>query len=443
MIATVLMESPDDPARIILDAPMSPYQVRAVGVTAALCALDGFDVLAVGIAAPGIVKDWGVGNAALGIVFSTGLAGMALGSFTIAPLADRIGRRRVIFASLTLMTLGMFLTADASNVITLMICRLLTGLGIGAMISVIYPLSAEYANARRRDLCVSVTAVGYAVGGVIGGAAAAALLAHHSWRWVFLFGAVVGLTMIPLVYFGLPESVPYLVGCGDRTALARINVFLSRCGFQSVSGIAAGPAREPRLALGEIFRAEAAVSTLQITAVNLLTFMSAYYLMSWIPQNVARLGFTASQAARVSVMASLGGIVGSVALGWASTKVGLKPLVLATIFGMAVMVAMFGFTPPKLDLLTWAAAVAGMFVYASTTGIYALLTRTFSARTRATGVGFVVGVGRVSSALGPAIAGLLLASGLSYKGVGATMAVPVLIAAAILMTLRVRSAAAR
>ena len=435
-----LTESQEDPRLTILHSPMSLYQVTAVGVTAALCALDGFDILAAGIAAPGIVKEWGVSNAVLGIFFSTGFVGMAAGSLVISPLADRVGRRKVIFLGLGLVTLGMLLTASACNVTTLVAWRLLTGLGIGAMISVIYPLAAEYANARRRDLSISVTAAGYTIGGVIGGAAAAALLTHYSWRSVFALGAAAGLLMVPTVYLALPESVPYLVDSTNRGALAQVNAFLSRCGMRQVSEIVAAPIGRQRLGVREIFRRDVAASTLQMTAINLLTFTSAYYFISWIPHLIASLGFTAPQAARVLVAASLGGVVGSVALGYVSGKVGLKPVVLVALFGMAVMFAIFSLLPAELTVMTLTAAVCGMFVFASTTGMYAILARTFSAHTRATGVGFVIGVGRVSSAFGPGIAGYLFSLGYGQTGVAVIMAVPALLAFAILVTFRVRHA---
>jgi hypothetical protein len=49
---------------------MSPMQVAVVGITIALNALDGFDILSISFASPGIAKEWGIDRAALGIVLS-------------------------------------------------------------------------------------------------------------------------------------------------------------------------------------------------------------------------------------------------------------------------------------------------------------------------------------------------------------------------------------
>ncbi len=69
-----------DPRDIIADAPMRRGQIAAVAVAIGLNALDGFDVLSISFASPGIAKDWGIDRAALGIVLSMELIGMAVGS---------------------------------------------------------------------------------------------------------------------------------------------------------------------------------------------------------------------------------------------------------------------------------------------------------------------------------------------------------------------------
>ena len=68
-----------DPRRIIGEGRMTPLQWTAVFICVVLNALDGFDVLAITFASPGIAAQWGIHKAALGVVISTGLAGMAIG----------------------------------------------------------------------------------------------------------------------------------------------------------------------------------------------------------------------------------------------------------------------------------------------------------------------------------------------------------------------------
>ena len=82
---------------------MRRMQVIAVVLCVMLNALDGFDVLAISFASPGIAAEWGIDRAVLGVVLSMELIGMAVGSIVIGGLADRVGRRPVVFGSLVIM----------------------------------------------------------------------------------------------------------------------------------------------------------------------------------------------------------------------------------------------------------------------------------------------------------------------------------------------------
>ena len=191
--------------RLLADAPMSRRQILAVGIAVALNALDGFDVLAITFAAPGITRDWGIGPAQLGVALSSGLAGMALGSLVLAPLGDRFGRRPLVLGCLVLMAGGMLLTATSTGLASLCLWRIVTGLGIGGMVAAINAVASEFANERRRDLSVALMTIGYPVGGLLGGFAVAEFVVTHGWRSVFVAGGLATAAFLPLVWLGLPE----------------------------------------------------------------------------------------------------------------------------------------------------------------------------------------------------------------------------------------------
>src|SRR5690606_41967865 len=110
---------------------MSRLQITAVGITIALNALDGFDVLSISFASPGIAAEWGIEPAALGFVLSMELIGMSLGSVLLGGVADKPGRRATMLGCLVLMTSGMFMATTASGVVDLSLCRIVTRVGIG------------------------------------------------------------------------------------------------------------------------------------------------------------------------------------------------------------------------------------------------------------------------------------------------------------------------
>jgi hypothetical protein len=77
-----------DPREIIATSPLSALQIAVVAITIGLNALDGFDVLALSFASPGIARAWGIDRAVLGIVLSMDLLGMAMGSIVLGGVSD-------------------------------------------------------------------------------------------------------------------------------------------------------------------------------------------------------------------------------------------------------------------------------------------------------------------------------------------------------------------
>ncbi|WP_375402178.1 MFS transporter [uncultured Sphingomonas sp.] len=391
-------------------APMSPAQVAAIAVTVALSALDGYDVLSVTFAAPAIGRDWNLGRAALGAVLSAGLVGMALGSLVLAPLADRVGRRRLMLVALALMATGMALSATAGTLGQLAAWRVLTGLGIGAMVAVINPVAAEFANAKRRPMALALMAVGYPAGGLLGGLLASVLLSIFGWRAVFAAGVVFAVLLTPFVLRFLPEPLAFLLARPKGDGLARVNGLLRRCRQPEVSAMPAS-ARAKSGGYRAIFTPGQLSITARVTAANLLFVMVVYYVLSWLPQMVTDAGFAPASASLVAAVANLCGIVGGLTLGALARRVGLRRIAATMMAGLGFATAAFGLTPPSLPLLIMTAGICGFFLFGGIAGIYATLAGSYAVDARASGAGFVIGVGRIGSAVAPALAGLLFAGG--------------------------------
>ena len=422
------------------EAPMSVAQVAAVIVTVLLSALDGYDVLSVSFVAPAISHGWGIGKADLGLVLSSSLVGMALGSLLLAPLADVFGRRPVVFAGVVFMAAGSFLSAYCHSVAELSVCRVLTGLGIGVLVAVINSLAAEFANARRRSLAVAAMAIGYPLGAVAGGLAAANLLRHQGWPAVFLVGAAAAAVMLLVVGVWLPESPSFLTVRRPARALERLNAVLARCRKPILATLPDVPP-EPRASYRALFAPGMAATTLRVTVVNLLVATAAYYVLSWLPQMVADAGFPPSTASLVSAISSLTGVVAGLALGALAAFTGPARLAAGAMIGLGLALGAFGFAPPSLPLLMFAAAACGFFLFGGTAVFYATLAITFTPAARASGTGFVIGVGRVASAVGPYLAGWMFAAGLSRGQVSLAFALSALVGGLLLATARPSSPA--
>ena len=429
----------NDPKSIIDHGAMSMGQWLAVLVTVGLNAMDGFDVLSISFASPGIAKDWGVDKATLGWILSTELVGMGLGSVLLGGVADKIGRRPTILGCLLAMTVGMFGASLAEAVPTLLIWRLLTGLGIGGMLASISAAAAELSSQRWRSLAMSLMVIGYPLGGVIGGMVVQHLLARGTWHEVFIFGGWVTAAFIPLAWLLVPESVAFLDRRRRPGALEAINRILTRFGHESMLALTPDTVESAQRSVMDIFKPGLIVATVLITFGYFAHVTSFYFIIKWVPKLIVDMGFPPKAAAGVLTWANVGGATGVVVFGLIATRVGLRALTILALVGSSAMVVWFGRGPPGLAALSSTVAAAGLFINAGIGGYYLLFAKVFPTHVRATGAGFAIGVGRGGAVLAPVIAGYLFQAGFGLQAVATMMASGSLLSAGALLALKVRA----
>jgi benzoate transport len=423
---------------ILDDKPMGRLQIAVVAIAIGLNALDGFDVLSISFASPGIAKDWGIDRAALGLVLSMELIGMAIGSILLGGLADRIGRRKTVLGCLCIMALGMYLATLATNVYEMSAFRVLTGLGIGGMLAAINALTAEFSNRKHRQLAMSLMVIGYPVGAALGGTVAAVLLKNGEWQHVFLFGAIVTACFIPLVWFFVPESPSFLLAKQPQNALVTLNAGLRRLGHAPVEVLPALSEAEKKRSARDLFSPALASTTMLVTLAYFAHIMTFYFILKWIPKIVVDMGFEPSSAAGILVWANIGGATGGAIFGLLARPLGLKRATIGALLLSTAMVVLFGQGQSDLTQLALVAAAVGFCTNAGVVGLYSIFAEAFPTHVRATGTGFAIGIGRGGAALAPALAGWLFQTGTSLAVVAGLMAMGSLLAAGALFALRLR-----
>src|SRR3982075_3788676 len=179
-----------DVAGFIDRQPVGGFQIKLLLTCAAVVFLDGFDTQAIGYVAPALAKGWGLTKGALGPVFSAGLFGLMIGALVFGPLADRIGRKKIIILSTLAFGIGAVVTAFVQDVNTLLAIRFLTGLGLGGAMPNAIAMTSEFNPRRRRATMVMIMFCGFSVGAALGGFLAAALIPQFGWRSGFVVGGV-------------------------------------------------------------------------------------------------------------------------------------------------------------------------------------------------------------------------------------------------------------
>src|ERR1700675_1832103 len=309
--------SPVDVAAFIEQQPVGRFQIGLLLSCAAVLFLDGFDTQAIGYVAPALAREWGLSKGSLGPVFSAGLFGLMIGALVFGPLADRIGRRKIIIFSTLAFGVGALVTAFVQDVNTLLAIRFLTGLGLGGAMPKAIALTSEVNPRRRRATMGMIMFCGFSVGAALGGLLAAALIPHFGWRSVFIVGGVAPLLLVPILVLRLPESVRFLALTGRaHERVARLLGLLSpRAAFAPATQFVIHEPGLTGIPMLHLFRDGRTLVTLLLWVVFFMSLLDLYFLTNWLPTVLNDLGSSVSAAAVIGSMLQVGGVVGTFALG--------------------------------------------------------------------------------------------------------------------------------
>lgn len=415
-------------------SPMTRAQVGIVAICAALNFIDGYDVLVMAFAANNITADLGLTGGQLGVLLSSALLGMTLGALFIAQIADRIGRRRTIILSSSVIIVGMLASAAAPGYLSLLALRVLTGLAIGTMQTSLNVLVSEYSNDRRRATAVSLYSTGQPIGGVIGGIIVAALLAAFGdWRITFVFGALITAVMLAIVLKWLPESVDFLNARQPSGALAAVNTIMARIGQPAVAALSPEPAaRASGNRIVALFRQGQALKSTLLAFAMMMIMGSFYFANSWTPRLLTESGFSSNAGITAGVLFSFGAILGSVVFAWAGARWDTGRILAWSTAAAAVSFAVFAAVADELTAALAAAVLLGAMTNAAIAGMFTLVPTRYGASVRATAVGMVGGIGRAGGVISPIVAGALIDAGWFPADLYWVFIIPLLLGAAAL-----------
>ncbi|OAV61818.1 MFS transporter [Enteractinococcus helveticum] len=431
------------PAEVLADVRqgrMSRFQITAVSIALLLVILDGFEVGIMAFAAPEIQEQMAISPDVLGYVLSASLFGMAIGSIFLTPLADRFGRRPLTLAMLILIVLGMGLTITAPNAGMLIVWRVLTGLGIGGMMANLNALVAEYSSDARRTTAIAIYAAGYPIGATIAGVVAGPLIPLFGWRSIFIVGTILAAGALLAAWVLLPESLDYLLGRRPTNALNRTNRILDRMHLEQLADlpvedrVGSGSA-ENKGAIREVLTPPVLRLTIALWVGYGLLTASYYFANTWIPTILTNASGDPQLGNIMGIGANLGGVLGCFIFAVLATRFSGRTLLYLTLFAAAGAYLLFGLIFSIVPVAVVVGFLLGMLTTAAIAGFYAVAPTIYSARARASGIGWMIGLGRLVSVAAPILVGYILATGMPPERVFIAFAVPLIIAGAAAVSL--------
>ncbi len=412
-----------------LDAlPFSRQQRLVLWLCFLVVAVDGFDTAAIGFIAPSIRVEWGLSAAALAPLFGAGLFGLMLGALVFGPLADRLGRKIILTASVTFFGLMSLASVFAPDLTTLVVLRFLTGLGLGGAMPSAITLTSEYCPSKRRSSLVTMMFCGFTVGSALGGLASAQILSHYGWKGVLFLGGVLPLVLVPLLVVLLPESLRFLVL--RQRPQAEVNSVLRALDPQTATQpLLTARESASRTPIGELFRPPYAVGTALLWLSFFMSLLIIYLISSWLPTLLTSAGADLRTASLVTSVFQIGGTVGAILLGRLMDGVGSARALSMAYAAGAGFVLLCGLSSTHLDLMVLAVFGVGFCISGSQVGANALAASYYPTSSRATGVSWANAAGRTGSVVGSISGGWLVSLGFDAAGILSMLAVPALIAA--------------
>jgi AAHS family benzoate transporter-like MFS transporter len=408
-----------DEAALTHDAKQRSTVLWVMGLTLVGLVFDGYDLVVYGACVSTFLRDPSqlgvVTPATAGQLGSYALFGVLVGALIAGSVGDVLGRRKVMLFAYAWFSVGMAATAFTSSVATFGLMRFLTGLGVGALVATTAALVSEFAPKGKKNLCNAIVYSGVPAGSLLAAVLAIALLGVIGWRGLFLIGALPVVTLFPLAYFKMPESVAWLAARG-RTAEAQ--ALAERTGIDMPASVPS-PAASPSAAL-EGRASWAGLFTSYPLATFLLGLMSAtglmlvYSLNTWLPELMLRAGFNAQGSLSFLMVLNGGAVVGALLGSRVADRFGAK-LVVAACFGIGALAILLLTASLPVGVLLAIVAVVGLGTSGTQTLIYGLVANFYRTNVRSAGVAWCAGFGRLGGVGGPILGGYLAGGGFALE----------------------------
>ncbi|WP_437883088.1 MFS transporter [Pseudomonas sp. LRF_L74] len=425
-----MLNKPVDVKDWIDNRPVSAYQWLILALCFLIVLFDGFDVAVMGFIAPSLMQEWGLSRAAFGPVMSAGMVGLAIGALTAGPYADRIGRKRVLLIAVTCFSLLTVACAFARNPIELAVLRLLTGVALGAALPNTTTLLSEYLPERSRSFLITVMFTGFNLGSGLGGFLAAWLIPNHGWHAVLLAGGILPLILLPLLWLLLPESARFLAA--RQAPSQRIAAALGKLGGRFAEGTrftVSEPPLQHKAPVRMLFIERYRLGTLALWTTYFMGLVVIYLTMGWLPTLLRDAGLSIERAATITGLFQIGGTVGALVVGWIMDRQNPNRVIaIAYAFG-GVCILSLGSMGLESSLLAVGVALAGFCMSGAQTGLNAFAPGYYPTEFRATGVSWMLGIGRFGGIFGSLIGGAILGFGFGVPVLFTVLGLPAFVAA--------------
>lgn len=388
---------------------VGPFQYRLLAIFGLVWAADAMQVLVIGFAAPSLAASFGLSIPQAIQAGTAFFLGMLLGAWGFGRLADRIGRRKVLIATVLIDAVFGLASVFADDFALLLALRLLTGVGVGGTLPVDYAMMAEFLPPRRRGRWLVALEGFWAVGTIV--MALAAWVANQwagdqAWRWLFAATAIPALVGFWLRLW-LPESPHFLLHCGREQRAREVLDRIARVNGREPIEVPLVAADRHRARMRDLLTAGLRRRTLLILAAWLLISTAYYGVFIWLPGRLVTQGYGFVRGYGFLVLLAMAQLPGYALAAVGIETIGRRRTLIAFLAASAAGCLLFVIAEQP----AWVAAalLAMSFALLGTWGgLYAYTPELYPTGLRATGMGMAGAMARIGGLLAPSAVGLMI-----------------------------------
>lgn len=430
--------------------PFSRFHLRLAAILGVGTFFDAFDALTIATALAVVFTTLHINFLYAGVLISTAYVGQFIGAWIFGYLSEAYGRKFAFITALLLFGVMSVATAFAWDFQSLVICRIVQGLGLGGEVPVAGALFGEYLRTTNRAriglIYQSLFIWGAALTPAIGVAVFTLVGQDPGWRVLFVVGGIPALVAI-YACWGLPELARWLADKGRYDEAEKL-----------VSRIEAEPRKEAlpplrvtphpapqKTRLAELFAGIYARRTILLWTQWAATFFVAYGNSIWLPTLYVRLGGLPVNDALLLTLVTWSVTLTIMYLeAWLLEKIGRRPLF---IFGFVMIalgagagaVAVVFFHATGWPVLFVSALIMGVGTALNSSACVNYTAELYPTRIRGLGVATGSSMSRLASIFSPFAVGALLNAGYGIESVFGMFAVAGLIGLVVLIALGVET----
>src|SRR5215471_5723106 len=395
--------------------PFSSLHVKARIIVGSATFFDAFNALALAFALPVLNRLWHITPAQTGLLIGISYVGQFIGALLFSLLAEKFGRIRAAAAATALMSLMSLACAFAHSFSALMVYRVIQGVGVGGEMPVAATYISELSKARGRGRFFMLYEMLFPIGLMATSQIGAWVVPQWGWAAMFWIGGIPGL-VIAVLLLGLPESPRWLIANGRieeaELIVKQIEASAKVVGIARTDDYRLASRSSNRAGWKEILGPACRERTLIVWTLWATTYFVSNSLNNWMPSLYSAVyGLPLQQSLRAASMTNVAQVAILLLCAFSIDRIGRKNWTIVCFLIGATALAVLGLMGARN---VWSVILLATFSYGIIGSINAVLylytPEIYPTRIRAIGTGLATSWLRLSSAVGPTIVGLIVAS---------------------------------